>query len=100
MDGFNITKEERDVIRNLSSKKDILIQKSESENSVVVLKRQVHFTRMNEMFSDMSKFRNIDIKFEKKNYYDIKLLSYYDYAESPQHKLFTVHIVKILFQMC
>lgn len=61
-DEMNITKEEHDAIKNLSYSKKILIQNSDKGKSVVVLNRLDYITPMNEMLSDTSEFRNIDIK--------------------------------------
>ena len=41
MGGFNITKEKHNLIKNLSTNKEILIQKSENGNSVVVFTLQI-----------------------------------------------------------
>ena len=61
-DEMNITKEEHDAIKNLSYNKKILIQNSDKGKSVDVLNRLDYITPMNEMLSDTSEFRNIDIK--------------------------------------
>ena len=55
-------KEEYDVIKILSSKKELLIQRSDKGNSVAVLNRHDYIIRLNEMLPGTSKFRNIAIK--------------------------------------
>ena len=48
--------------KSLSTNKDLIIQKSNKDNSVVLLNRNDYFKRMNEMLSDSNKFKKIDIK--------------------------------------
>lgn len=57
-----ITKEKYNTVKNLSSNKEILIQKFDKVNSVVMLNRHGYITQMNGLLSGTSKFRNIDIK--------------------------------------
>lgn len=72
-DEINNAMEERDVIKNLQSNEEILIQKSDEANSVVEFNRDDYITRMNGMLSDTSKLMNIDIKSRKEINYILKL---------------------------
>lgn len=62
LDKINITKEEHDVVKTVSSNKKLFIQKSDRGNSVLVLSRHDYITRMDEILSDTSKFRCINIR--------------------------------------
>ena len=72
-DEINNAMEERDIIKNLQSNEEILIQKSDEGNSVVEFNRDDYITRMNGMLSDTSKLMNIDIKSRKEINYILKL---------------------------
>lgn len=72
-DEINNAMEERDIIKNLQSNEEILIQKSDEGNSVVEFNRDDYITRMNGMLSDTSKLMNIDIKSGKEINYILKL---------------------------
>ena len=61
-DELDISKEEHKALKILSTKKDLIIQKSDKGNSVVLLNRNDYINRMNEMLSDSSKFKKLDIK--------------------------------------
>ena len=61
-DELNISKEEHKTLKSLSTNKDLIIQKSDKGNSVVLLNRNDYIKRMNEMLSDSSKFKKLDIK--------------------------------------
>ena len=61
-DELNISKEEHKALKSLSTNKDLIIQKSGKGNSVVLLNRNDYIKRMNEMLSDSSKFKKLDIK--------------------------------------
>ena len=61
-DELNISKEEHKALKSLSTNKDLIIQKSDKGNSVVLLKRNDYIKRMNDMLSDCSKFKKLDIK--------------------------------------
>ena len=62
LDKINITKEEHDVVKTVSSNKKLFIQKSDKGNSVLVLSRHDYITRMDEILSGTSKFRCINIR--------------------------------------
>lgn len=72
-DEINNAMEERDVIKNLQSNEEILIQKSDEGNSVVEFNRDDYITRMNGVLSDTSKLMNTDIKSGKEINYILKL---------------------------
>ena len=58
----NLSKEEFDCLKSLSDNKDLIIQKSDKGNAVVILNRCDYVERMNDLLSDSSKFRvaNLD----------------------------------------
>ena len=66
LDKLNISKEEHASLKGLSANKDLIIQKSDKVNSVVLFNRNNYIKRLNEMLSDTSKFKKINIKPGKK----------------------------------
>ena len=50
------------ALNDLSANKDLIIQKSDKGNSVVLLNRNDYIKRLNEMLSDSSKFKKLNIK--------------------------------------
>ena len=58
----NLNKEESDCLKNLSQNKDIVIQKSDKGNAVVILNKNDYVGRVKELLSDTSKFRVAGIK--------------------------------------
>ena len=62
LDKLNISKEEHASLKGLSANKDLIIQKSDKVNSVVLFNRNNYIKRLNEMLSDTSKFKKINIK--------------------------------------
>ena len=61
-DELNISMEELVALKGLSANKDLIIQKSDKGNSVVLLNRNDYIKRLNEMLSDSSRFNKINIK--------------------------------------
>ena len=61
-DELNISKEEHVALKGLSANKDLIIQKSDKGNSVVLLNRNDYIKRMNEMLSDSSEFKKLKLK--------------------------------------
>ena len=61
MDELNISKEEHVALKGLSANKDLIIQKSDKGNSVVLLNRN-DIKRLNKMLSDSSKFKKLNVK--------------------------------------
>ena len=57
-----MSKPEFDALKKLSSNKDIVIQKSDKGNSVVIVNRDDYLRRMQEMVDDVSKFEKVDVK--------------------------------------
>ena len=60
-DELNISKEEHVALKGLSANKDLIIQKSDKGNSVVLLNRN-DIKRLNKMLSDSSKFKKLNVK--------------------------------------
>ena len=48
----NLSKEEFTALQNLSKNKDLIIQKSDKGNSVVIVQRQDYLEKMNDVLSD------------------------------------------------
>ena len=61
-DESNISKEEHVTLKGLSANKDLIIQKSDKGNSATLLNRNDYIERLNEMLSDSSKFKKLNIK--------------------------------------
>ena len=61
-DELNISKEEHLALKDLSANNDLIIQKSDKGNSVVLLNRNDYIKRLNEMLSDSSKFKKLNVK--------------------------------------
>ena len=49
-------------MKDLSSRKDIIIQKVDKGNSVVILNKRDYIKRMIEMLLDKDKFKKLDVK--------------------------------------
>ena len=56
-DELNITPDERKAFKDLSSRKDIIIEKADKGNSVVILIKSDYMKRMTEMLSDIENFK-------------------------------------------
>ena len=61
-DEINLTKEEMQILRDLSSREDIIIQKADKGNSVVILNKSDYLKRMKEILSDIDKFKKLNVK--------------------------------------
>ena len=61
-DELNITPDELKALKDLSSRKDIIIQKADKGNSVVILNKSDYIKRMTEMLSDTDKFKKWIVK--------------------------------------
>ena len=57
----NLSKEEFTALQNLSKNKDLIIQKSDKGNSVVIVQRQ-DLEKMNDILSDQKKFSKVSLK--------------------------------------
>ena len=49
-------------LQNLSKNKDLIIQKSDKGNSVVIIQRQDYLEKMNDILSDQKKFSEVRLK--------------------------------------
>ena len=58
----NLSKEEFTALQNLSKNKDLIIQKSDKGNSVVIVQKQDYLERMNDILSDQKKFSKVSLK--------------------------------------
>ena len=53
------------VLRDLSSREDIISQKEDKGNSVVILNKSDYLKRMKEILSDIDKFKKLIVKLGK-----------------------------------
>ena len=60
----NLSKEEFIALRNLSKNKDLIIQKSDKGNSVIIVQRQDYLKKMNDILSEKKKFSKVSLKDE------------------------------------
>ena len=58
----HLSKGEFDALKNLSQNKQIVIQKSDKGNSIVIVDRVKYIEKMENFLSDQSKFQKITIK--------------------------------------
>ena len=58
----NLSKEEFTALQNLSKNKDLIIQKSDKGNSVVIVQRQDYLEKMNGILSDQKKISKVSLK--------------------------------------
>ena len=63
-DKINLTKEEMQVLRDLSSREDIIIQKQDKGNSVVILNKVITLKEWR-ILSDIEKFKKFNVKLGK-----------------------------------
>ena len=69
-DELNVTPDELNALKDVSSRKDIIIQKADKENSVVVLNESDYIKRMTEILSDIDKFKKLIVRPGREvNYY-------------------------------
>ena len=59
---LNINKEEYLALKGLSSNKNIILQKADKGNSVVLVNKADYIKRMKELLSDVSKFKEITVE--------------------------------------
>ena len=64
---LNLSRDEYNALKNLSSLKNIIIQKSDKENSVVVMNRDDYINWMETLISDQTKFQKLLVS-ENKDY--------------------------------
>ena len=58
----NLSKEELSALTDLSKNKDIVIQKSDKGNSVVIVDKDTYIIRMENILSDQKKFEKVTLK--------------------------------------
>ena len=58
----NLSKEELTALQNLSKNEDLIIQKSDKGNYVVIVQRQDYLEKMNVILSDQNKFGKVSLK--------------------------------------
>ena len=58
----NLSKEEVKALNNLVKNKDIVIQKADKGNSIVILNRNDYVSKLNKMLEDTSKFKSVNIE--------------------------------------
>ena len=63
---MNITPDKLKALKDLSSRKDIIIQKADKGKSAVILNKRDYIKRMTEMLLDIDKFKKLDVKPGKK----------------------------------
>ena len=61
----NLSKKELESLKNLSKNPDIVIQKSDKGNSVVILDKKVYLEKMKEMLNKNDQFLKLSIQEEK-----------------------------------
>ena len=64
---LNLSRDEYNALKNLSSLKNIIIQKSDKRNSVVLMNRDDYINRMETLISDPAKFQILSVP-ENKDY--------------------------------
>ena len=60
---LNLTPDEMKASQDLSSRGDIIIQKADKGNSIVVPNKTGYTKKMNEMLSNIGKFKKLNVKF-------------------------------------
>ena len=58
----NLSKEELAALINLSKNKDIIIQKSDKGNSVVIVDKDTYIKRIENLLSDQRKFKKVTLR--------------------------------------
>ena len=58
----NLSKEEVKALNNLVRNKDIVIQKADKGNNIVILNRSDYVSKLNKMLEDTSKFKRVNIE--------------------------------------
>ena len=61
-DELNVTPDELKAFKDLSSYKEIIIQKADKGNSVVILNKCDYLKRMSEMLLDIYKLKKLNVK--------------------------------------
>ena len=71
--GINLTKNERLALNNLSNNKNIIIQKSDKGNSVVLLDKDKYLEGMSKILNNSAKFEMLQFDHDKKLDYILNL---------------------------
>ena len=58
----NLSKEEVKALNNLVKNKDVVIQKADKGNNIVILNRSDYVSKLNQMLEDTSKFKRVNIE--------------------------------------
>ena len=58
----NLSKEEFIALQNLSKNKDLIIQKSDKGNSAVIVQREDHLKKLNDILSDQKKSSKVSLE--------------------------------------
>ena len=58
----NLSKEEFTALQNLSKNKDLIIQKSDKGNSAVIVQREDHLKKLNDILSDQKKSSKVSLE--------------------------------------
>ena len=61
-DELNVTPDELKALKDLSSYKEIIIQKADKGNSVVILNKCDYLKRISEMLLDIDKLKKLNVK--------------------------------------
>ena len=61
-DELNITPDKLKALKDLPSCKDIIIQKADKGNSILIFNKSDYMKRMTEMLSDINKFKKLIVK--------------------------------------
>ena len=65
---LNLTLPEFNALKELSSKKDIVIHKSDKGNSVVIVDREDYIKKLQDLVDDPSKFEKVNVKDKKDSF--------------------------------
>ena len=69
----NLSKKELESLKNLSKNPDVIIQKSDKGNSVIILDKRVYLEKMNEMLNKNEQLPKLSIQEEKHHNFFINL---------------------------
>ena len=61
----NLSSNEAKALRNLTKQKDIIIQNADKGNTIVILDKESYIEKMEELLSDTSKFKRLEIPPDK-----------------------------------
>ena len=95
----NLSKEELESLKNLSKNLDIIIQKSDNGNFVVILNKKIYLEKMNQMLKKNEQFLKLSIQEEK--HYNF-LIDLEKKISEPLKELYQLNIIdkKIYDKLC